>query len=167
MSTWRARISAASLVGACVFAVATGAGAVFVGNWWGRHHAPVVVQYVGPPGSSSARPSHAGEAMPGGAPARSQPTTVAGQVAGQPDADRAGSTPAASGTSRHRGATAPKPAATRIGPASSATAVKSAAPSSEPTSGDATPPATEPPASPTDPGSGDGSNDGSHGGNGQ
>jgi hypothetical protein len=46
VGTWRARASAASITGACVFAVATGAGAVFVGDWWGQHHGPVVTVYV-------------------------------------------------------------------------------------------------------------------------
>ncbi len=56
MSTWKTRASAASIMGACVFAVASGAGAVFVGDWWGQHHSPVVIQYVdGPVGTSRAR----------------------------------------------------------------------------------------------------------------
>ena len=46
MGTWRARASAASITGACIFAVVTGAGAVFVGDWWGQHHGPVVTVYV-------------------------------------------------------------------------------------------------------------------------
>ena len=79
MSTWKARASAASIMGACVFAVASGAGAVFVGDWWGQHHSPVVIQYVdGPAGTSRAATSHAAsvqkvdaqtDAPPGQAPA--------------------------------------------------------------------------------------------------
>jgi len=79
MSTWKTRASAASIMGACVFAVASGAGAVFVGNWWGQHHSPVVIQYVdGPAGTSRAATSHAAsvqkvdaetDAPPGQAPA--------------------------------------------------------------------------------------------------
>jgi len=60
MSTWKTRAAAASIMGACVFAVASGAGAVFVGDWWGQHHSPVVIQYVdGPAGTSRAATSHA------------------------------------------------------------------------------------------------------------
>ena len=60
MSTWKTRASAASIMGACVFAVASGAGAVFVGDWWGQHHSPVVIQYVdGPADTSQAATSHA------------------------------------------------------------------------------------------------------------
>ena len=60
MSTWKTRAAAASIMGACVFAVASGAGAVFVGDWWGQHHSPVVIQYVdGPVGTSGAATSHA------------------------------------------------------------------------------------------------------------
>ena len=79
MSTWKTRASAASIMGACVFAVASGAGAVFVGDWWGQHHSPVVIQYVdGPVGTSRAATSHAAsvqkvdaqtDAPPGQAPA--------------------------------------------------------------------------------------------------
>jgi hypothetical protein len=36
----------ASLAGACLFAVTTGAGAVFVGDWWGQHHGSVTTVYV-------------------------------------------------------------------------------------------------------------------------
>ena len=60
MSTWKTRAAAASIMGACVFAVASGAGAVFVGDWWGQHHSPVVIQYVdGPAGTSRTATSHA------------------------------------------------------------------------------------------------------------
>ena len=60
MSTWKTRAAAASIMGACVFAVASGAGAVFVGDWWGQHHSPVVIQYVdGPAATSRAATSHA------------------------------------------------------------------------------------------------------------
>jgi hypothetical protein len=47
----------ASLTGACVFAVVTGAGAVFVGDWWGQHHGPVVTVFVTAP-ASVAQPGH-------------------------------------------------------------------------------------------------------------
>jgi hypothetical protein len=40
-----------------VFAVLTGAGAVFAGDWWGQHHGPVVTVFVTPPASAS-RASH-------------------------------------------------------------------------------------------------------------
>lgn len=61
--------SVVSVVGACVFAMATGASAVFLGDWWGLHHGPVSVQYVPGPGSGSARASpghvrHAARAVP-------------------------------------------------------------------------------------------------------
>jgi hypothetical protein len=51
MGSWQARASTASITGACVFAVVTGAGAVFVGDWWGSHHAPVVTEFVTTPAS--------------------------------------------------------------------------------------------------------------------
>ena len=38
--TYKTRASAASVAGACVFAVVSGAGAVFAGDWWGQHHGP-------------------------------------------------------------------------------------------------------------------------------
>ncbi len=57
MSTWKTRAAAASVMGACVFAVASGAGAVFVGDWWGQHHSPVVIQYVDGPGGTSLAPT--------------------------------------------------------------------------------------------------------------
>ena len=54
------RASTAAVMGACVFAVSSGAGAVFVGDWWGQHHGPVVIQFVSGPGSTSrAATSHA------------------------------------------------------------------------------------------------------------
>jgi len=61
MGTWKTRASAVSVTGACVFALVTGAGAVFAGDWWGQHHGPVVVQFInGPAGDSQAKQSHAG-----------------------------------------------------------------------------------------------------------
>ena len=82
MSSWHVRASAASITGACVFAVVTGAGAVFVGDWWGSsHHSTVVTQFVTAPASPahgshpavarSAPPAGAGHHTSGGA-ARSQ-----------------------------------------------------------------------------------------------
>jgi hypothetical protein len=64
MGSWRARASVASLAGACLFAVTTGAGAVFVGNWWGQHHGSVVTVYVtataSPPSTTHAVATHPG-----------------------------------------------------------------------------------------------------------
>jgi hypothetical protein len=58
MGSWHVRASAASITGACVFAVATGAGAVFVGDWWGSsHHSTVITQFVTAP-ASRAHGSH-------------------------------------------------------------------------------------------------------------
>ena len=55
MGSWHVRASAASITGACVFAVVTGAGAVFVGDWWGStHHSTVVTQFV----TAAASPAH-------------------------------------------------------------------------------------------------------------
>jgi hypothetical protein len=82
MGSWHIRASAASITGACVFAVVTGAGAVFVGDWWGSsHHSTVVTQFVTAPASPahgshpavtrSARPAPAGHHTSGG-PGRSQ-----------------------------------------------------------------------------------------------
>jgi hypothetical protein len=61
MGTWKSRASTASVTGACVFALVTGAGAVFAGDWWGQHHGPVVVQFInGPAGDTQAKQTHAG-----------------------------------------------------------------------------------------------------------
>jgi hypothetical protein len=80
MGSWRTRASAASVAGAFVFAAVAGAGAIFVGDWWGTHHAPVVTEFVTTPASPvpgshsaiarSARP--AATVHRGGAPARGQ-----------------------------------------------------------------------------------------------
>jgi hypothetical protein len=64
MGSWHVRASAASITGACVFAVVTGAGAVFVGDWWGSsHHSTVVTQFVTAP-ASPAHGSHPAVARP-------------------------------------------------------------------------------------------------------
>ena len=71
MGSGHVRASAASITGACVFAVVTGAGAVFVGDWWGSsHHSTVVTQFVTAPAS----PAHGSHP----APARSAPPAGAG-----------------------------------------------------------------------------------------
>jgi hypothetical protein len=71
MGSWHIRASAASITGACVFAVVTGAGAVFVGDWWGsNHHSTVITQFVTAPAS----PAHGSHP----AVARSAPPAVAG-----------------------------------------------------------------------------------------
>ena len=107
MGSWHVRASAASITGACVFAVVTGAGAVFVGDWWGStHHSTVVTQFVTAPASPAhSRPPTA---------ARSVSPAVAGPHRGgatrnQAQADartvrKAGSVPGA-----------PAPAATKAG----------------------------------------------------
>jgi hypothetical protein len=56
MGSWRTRASAASITGACVFALVTGAGAVFLGDWVGSHHGTVVTKFVTTPAS----PAHSG-----------------------------------------------------------------------------------------------------------
>ncbi len=79
MGNWKTRASAASVTGACVFALATGAGAVFAGDWWGQHHGPVVVQFInGPAGDAKAKQSHAGRVHARRSPALDKSTVPAG-----------------------------------------------------------------------------------------
>lgn len=93
MGSWHVRASAASITGACVFAVVTGAGAVFVGDWWGSsHHSTVVTQFVTTPASPAhgshpavarpAPPAVAGHHTSGGGTARSQADAQTASVAG-------------------------------------------------------------------------------------
>ena len=83
MGTWKTRASAASVTGACVFAVVAGAGAVFAGDWWGQHHGPVVVQFInGPAGDSQAKQSHAGPVR-----ARRSPALTKSAVPAEPESD--------------------------------------------------------------------------------
>jgi hypothetical protein len=86
VSTWRARASAASVAGACVFATATGAGAVFVGDWWGQHHGPVVVEYANGPTDGSRVGTSPGTAGRVAARTRTSPGTTTAAPA-QPDSD--------------------------------------------------------------------------------
>ena len=92
MGSWHVRASAASITGACVFAVVTGAGAVFVGDWWGSsHHSTVVTQFVTAPASPahgghravarSAPPAGAGNHTSGGARSQAQADAQTAQVA--------------------------------------------------------------------------------------
>jgi hypothetical protein len=92
MGSWHVRASAASITGACVFAVVTGAGAVFVGDWWGSsHHRTVVTQFVTAPASPahgshravarSAPPAGAGNHTSGGARSQAQADAQTAQVA--------------------------------------------------------------------------------------
>jgi len=77
MGSWHTRASAASITGACVFAVVTGAGAVFLGDWYGSsHHSTVVTEFVTTPAS----------ARPGGqsAVARPAPPVATGRHARRP-----------------------------------------------------------------------------------
>lgn len=124
MGSWRARASVASLAGACLFAVTTGAGAVFVGDWWGQHHGSVVTVYVtttaSPPGTRHA----AVAAHPGSGHLRAR--TSASEAAHDADAD-AGSaqvarvTPAASHhPSRKRHLAPSSPVVTTVAPSLSA-----------------------------------------------
>jgi hypothetical protein len=77
MGSWHTRASAASITGACVFAVVTGAGAVFVGDWYGSsHHGTVVTEFVTTP--ASARPGSES------AVARPAPPAATGRHAGRP-----------------------------------------------------------------------------------
>ena len=86
MSTWKTRASAASIMGACVFAVASGAGAVFVGDWWGQHHSPVVIQYVdGPVRTSGAATSHAASVQKVDAQTDAPPTQAPAAYPAEPD----------------------------------------------------------------------------------
>jgi hypothetical protein len=151
-------MSTASLAGACAFAVVTGAGAVFVGDWWGQHHGPVVVQYVGP-SNSSARPSHAAEAVRPSAPKQSGTSKTTREVAAEPDANQARSTTGASSPSRshsgssgssHSPGAAARPAPKKAKPAPSATSVAPTQPA--PSTSQTTPPATDPTDPPADPG---------------
>ena len=83
MGTWKTRASAVSVAGACVFALVTGAGAVFAGDWWGQHHGPVVVQFInGPAGDSQAKQSHAGRVH-----ARRSRTLTKSTVPAEPESD--------------------------------------------------------------------------------
>jgi hypothetical protein len=111
MGSWQVRASAASITGACVFAVVTGAGAVFVGDWWGSsHHSTVVTQFVTAPASPahgshpavtrSAPPAQTGHHTSGG------PTRTQVQADAQ-TAQVARSTPAAPAHPAHH--TAPGP----------------------------------------------------------
>jgi hypothetical protein len=78
MGNWKARASAASVIGACVFALLTGAGAVFAGDWWGQHHGPVVVQFInGPAGDAKAKQSDAGRVHARRSPALDKSTVPA------------------------------------------------------------------------------------------
>jgi hypothetical protein len=112
MGSWHVRASAASITGACVFAVVTGAGAVFVGDWWGSsHHSTVITQFVTAPASPahgshpaaarSAPPAVAGHHTSGGT-ARSQAQADAQTVRGAgPTAARPARKPAAAGSDGH------------------------------------------------------------------
>src|SRR5208283_5988233 len=83
MGTWKTRASAASVTGACVFALVAGAGAVFAGDWWGQHHGPVVVQFInGPAGDAQAKKSHADQV-----PARRSPALKKSTVPTGPESD--------------------------------------------------------------------------------
>ncbi len=83
MGTWKTRASAASVTGACVFALVAGAGAVFAGDWWGQHHGPVVVQFInGPAGDAQAKKSHADQV-----PARRSPALKKSTVPAGPESD--------------------------------------------------------------------------------
>ena len=86
VSTFRTRASAASIAGACVFAVVSGAGAVFAGDWWGQHHGPVVIQFVnGPGGGTHAGTSRA--AVKVTAPAPTSPATATAAAPAEPDSN--------------------------------------------------------------------------------
>src|SRR6202012_4241630 len=82
MGSWRARASVASLAGACLFAVTTGAGAVFVGDWWGPHHGSAPPR---PPPPAPSPPAVA--AHPGTSPRRAQASEAAHNADADADAD--------------------------------------------------------------------------------
>ena len=111
MGSWQVRASAASITGACVFAVVTGAGAVFVGDWWGSsHHSTVVTQFVTAP-ASPAHGSHPAVTR-SAPPAQTGHHTSGGTTGTQVQADAqtaqvARSTPAAPAHPAHH--TAPGP----------------------------------------------------------
>ncbi|HWG15052.1 MAG TPA: hypothetical protein VG268_17420 [Streptosporangiaceae bacterium] len=162
MGSWRTRASAASITGACVFAVVIGAGAVFVGDWVGSHHGTVVTEFVTTPAS----PVHSGRS----AAARSVPpaatvhrTGAATQGGVQADAQTA-HVAKASPTAREHRSTAPAaraPAGTapartapaRTAPARTAPAtVGPASPSATPTASGAGPAPSSTPSSTDSPG---------------
>ena len=111
MGSWHVRASAASITGACVFAVVTGAGAVFVGDWWGSsHHSTVVTQFVTAP-ASPAHGSHPAVAR-SAPPAQTGHHTGDGTTRTQAQADAqtarvARSTPAAPAHPAHQAAASP------------------------------------------------------------
>lgn len=80
MGSWQARASTASITGACVFALATGAGAVFVGDWWGSHHGPVVTEFVTTPAS----PPHGSHPAIAGSAGAVRPAATRHQASGSP-----------------------------------------------------------------------------------
>jgi hypothetical protein len=147
MGSWRTRASAASVAGAFVFAAVAGAGAIFVGDWWGSHHAPVVTEFVTTPASPvtgsqsaiarSARP--AATVHRGSAPARGQAQAdaktarVAGTSPAVPAHPPAG--PAAPAQAGPGPATVP-PASPPATPSTPAASGAGSAPSSTPSSTD-------------------------------
>ena len=148
MGSWRARASVASITGACLFAVTTGAGAVFVGDWWGQNHGSVVTVYVTTTASAPGTRPPAVAVHPGRghSRARASASEAAHDAADAADADAqadAGSaqvarvTPAAS---HHRSKPAPpapaSPFATTVEPG---TAPPSLGGSPEPTGTDGEP----------------------------
>src|ERR1700761_5935356 len=100
MGSWHARASAASITGACVFAVVTGAGAVFVGDWYGSsHHGTVVTEFVTTPASA---PHGSNPAVARSAPPAATGRHARGPAGSQVQADArtarvAGSSPRAPG----------------------------------------------------------------------
>jgi hypothetical protein len=89
VSTWKTRVSAVSVVGACGFALVSGAGAVFVGDWWGQHHGPVVVEFVNGPADGSrvgASPA-AADRGPARTGARTGEPATRASVPAEPDSD--------------------------------------------------------------------------------
>lgn len=79
MRIWGAR---ASVMGACLFALTAGAGAVRAGDWWGQHHGRVTVRYV--TGGSPARGSHAGQAVPDAATNQPAPRVTVTEILEEP-----------------------------------------------------------------------------------
>jgi hypothetical protein len=158
VNRWKERASAVSVTGACVFAMVTGASAVFVGAWWGQHHGPVVVRYApGPAGPSRGHPARAGDALPGAPPQQPAPGAGGTGISAQPDSKVRG---AATAAPHHPAAAPGRTAGPAAGPGS-----PSAAPPTDPVpaspsvagtgtaSSPAGPPApTTPPASPAGPG---------------
>jgi hypothetical protein len=155
MNRWKEHASAASVTGACVFAMVTGASAVFAGAWWGQHHGPVVVRYApGPAGTSRGHAARAGDVPPGAAPQQPAPGAGGSGISAEPESKVRGASAVAPNHPAAAAAAAGRMAKGPVGPVGRVRPVGPTRPTGPGSPSRAAPPTSPVPASPTVAGTG-------------